>query len=307
MSIVAFVAAGTLATGSSTSVIVSSPAGASGDLLVFVMGHDDFSDGAFVPNAPPITMTTVIDGSPQLADDSLYAIFVAEEDQAASRSFTFDFSLAEGWIARVFRYSGHDSTTPVQAGSALRRASETSVPVDVTLFGSMIFYVLGGDIVGIASDVAAAPSNFTQRAADTGNGMALYVADFILGDGGYPFPFDPGDVAAAYPNTGVGPFGSNGTINMTFVISSDPTARTIAGITKDKAGVALPSVDVALFKKDVASPPGYVFVDKQVSNGTTGAYSFTVEEDNDSQFLVVGNLQGSPDVMDCTTNELTPT
>lgn len=307
MASIAFVAAGTVATGTDTSVEVSSPAGAIGDILIFAMGHDDFSDGAFVPNTPPITMNTIHAGSPQLADDSLYALFWAEEDQAAARAFTFDFSLAEGWIAQVFRYSGHNTTTPIQAGSVLRRASESCQPANVSIFGSMGFVLVGGDVAAIATDITTPPTGYTTRSASTGNGMALYIADRIWGDDGYPYPVDPGDVSPLYPDTGVGPFGSNGTLSMSFVLAADTTTRTIAGITKDNSGTALGSVDVGLFKKDVSSPPDYVFVESQVSNAVTGAYSFTVEEDNDAQFMVVGNLQGSPDRMDTTTNELTPT
>lgn len=306
MSVLTHVATGASTTGSAATLTVTSPAGASGDILLFFMVHDDFSDGAFSPSAPPITMNTVHDGSPQLADDSLAAVFWAQEDQAGGRGFTFTWTTAEGFIAICVRYSGHNST-PIQAASAVRRALATQTPADVAAYGSMLVYLISGDVVTIADDVAAPPDGFVERAAVSGNGVALYIADKIHNNvADYPFASDNGDVGAHYPDTGAGPFGSQGTVGLTFAVVADTTTRQIAGITKDNAGDALPSVEVALFREDGASPPGYVFVDKQTSDGVTGAYSFDVVEDNVAAFMVYGNLQGAPDVMDATTNELAP-
>lgn len=305
MSAVSLVATGAFVTGSAATLSVSSPAGAIGDLLVFVMGHDDYSDGAFVPNAPPLTMNELISGAPQLADDSRYAVFWAIEDQAAGRSFTFDWAAVEGFAARCWRYVGHNATTPIQGGS-VRRALATQTPDSIDLYGSAAIYILGGDVAAISDDIASAPTGYTTRGQDSGNGMALYCADKIAGDADYPYPHEPGDVGAHYPDVGAGPFGSQGTIGMSFIIASAAVARTIAGVTKDNDGAVKASVDVSLFKRDGASPPDYVFVESQVSNGS-GVYSFTVEEDNDAQFVVVGNSDDSPDSMDVTSNDLQPT
>lgn len=307
MSIIAHVATGTVVTGSATTMTITSPAGAIGDILVFAMIHDDFSDGAFTPNAPPVTMNTILDGAPQLGDDSRAALFWAEETQAAGRAFTFDWTNAEGFQGVCIRYSGQDTATPIQAASALRRASESMTPADVGQFGSLAFYMICGDVTGIATDIASPPTGYTQRVQSGVNGTGLYIADRIYGDDGYPYPHAPGDVAAHYPDTGLGPFGSNGTHGMLFVMTNNDTSRTISGVTEDKDGNVLVSVNVALMKSDGASPPNYFKVDEVVSDGTTGAYSFTVPEDNDSLFTVVGNLPGSPDRFDVTSSVLTPT
>ena len=134
----------------------------------------------------------------------------------------------------------------------------------------------------------------------------MYIADRIYGDDGYPYAHPQEDVGAHYPNTGLGPFGSNGTVGVTFVLTNNDTSRTISGVTEDKDGNVLVSVDVALMKSDGASPPNYIKVDEVVSDGTTGAYSFTVLEDSDALFMVVGNLSGSPDRFDVTSSVLTP-
>ena len=170
----------------------------------------------------------------------------------------------------------------------------------------MAFYMVCGDVTGIATDIVAPPVGYTQRVSSGLQGTALYIADRIYGEDGYPYPHAVGDVGAHYPDTGVGPFGSNGTYGMVFVMTNDDTARTISGVTRDNNGDPVGLVDVALLKSDGASPPNYFRVDEVVSTAVTGVYSFTVPEDSDARFMVVGNLQGSPDTFDVTTNELAP-
>ncbi len=307
MSIITHVATGTIVTGSAATMDIVAPAGAIGDVLIFAMIRDDYSDGAFVPNAPPVTVNTILSGDPQLGDDSRSALFWAEEDQAASRTYTFDWSATEGFQGVCIRYSGQDTVTPIQASSALRRSSESMTPAAVGQFGSLAFYMISGDVTSIAVDIDSPPDGYTLRVSSGLTGTGLYIADRVYGDDGYPYPHSVGDVAAHYPATGVGPFGSNGTHGMVFVLTNDATDRTISGVTEDKDGGVLVSVNVALMKSDGASPPNYFKVDEAVSDGTTGAYSFTVPEDNDSLFMVVGNLAGSPDRFDVTSSVLTPT
>lgn len=306
MALIVHVSTGAVVTGSDLTMTIASPAGAIGDILTFWMIHDDFGDGAFVPNAPPITMNSIHDGSPQLGDDSRSAFFQAEEDQAAGRNFTFDWTTAEGFQGVCIRYRNQDTGTPIQAASVLRRASESMTPADVGQFGAMAFYFIGGDVPAIATDIVSPPTGYTQRLASGVNGTAMYIADRAYGEDGYPFPHAPGDVSAHYPDTGSGPFGSNGTYGVTFVMTNDATSRTISGVTRDNNGDPLGLVDVALLKSDGASPPNYARVDEVVSTAGTGAYSFTVLEDDEARFMIAGNLQGSPDTFDVGSNELAP-
>lgn len=307
MASIAFVAVGTpVGVPSANTIDVDSPAGAIGDILIFLIIHDDYSQGAIVPNTPPITMNTIHDGSPQLGDDSRTALFWAEEDQAAARTFTFDWTTAAPGQGVVIRYSGQDTVTPIQAGSVLRRVGATQTPDDVDQFGAMNFYTLVGDDGNIVDDIVAPPSGFAERLVSGFGSAGVYIADEIHGSASYPYPHDPGDVGALYPTTGAGPFGSNGMYGITFVITNDSSDLTIAGVTRDNAGDPLGLVDVALMKSDGGSPPNYRMVDQVVSTITTGAYSFTVTEDTDAEFMCVGNLQGSPDTFDVTSSELAP-
>lgn len=309
MASIVHVATGAVATGSAATMTIVSPAGLSGDILTFWMIHDDFSDGAFVHDtAVPagITVNSIQDGSPQLGDDSRSAVFEVVENQDAGRDYKFDWSASEGFQGVCIRYRNPDTTTPVQAGSVLRRASESMTPADVGQFGAIAFYFIGGDVVGIADDVVSPPTGYTLRVSSGLNGTALYIADRIFGDDGYPYPHPQGDVAAHYPDTGVGPFGSNGTYGVTFVVTNDATSRTISGVTRDNNGDPIGLVDVALLKSDGASPPNYFRVDEVVSTAVTGAYSFTVPEDDEARFMVAGNLQGAPDTFDVSSNELAP-
>ena len=75
---------------------------------------------------------------------------------------------------------------------------------------------------------------------------------------------------------------------------------TVAGITKDNAGVALGSCDVYLFRDNGNDTATYIAY--QESNSVTGAYSFTVFPG--SVYFVVAFLGGGTPVMDVTYRDL---
>lgn len=307
MSSIVHVANGTpVGVPSADTIDIDSPAGAIGDILIFLIIHDVYSSGAIVANTPPITMNSIQDGSPQLGNDSRTALFWAEEDQAAARTFTFDWTTAQPGQGVVLRYRNHDAT-PIQAGSVVRRASESQTPDTVDQFGAAAIYMIAGDDGNLADDVVSPPSGYTERVSSGFGNAGVYIADRIYADDGYPYPHDPGDVGAHYPITGNGPFGAVGTYGISFVLTNDATDRTIADVVRDNNGVLTGGVNVALMKSDGETPPNYRRVDQVVSTAVTGAYSFTVSEDDDSTFRCVGTLEGSPDSFDVTSSELTPT
>lgn len=80
------------------------------------------------------------------------------------------------------------------------------------------------------------------------------------------------------------------------------TTYPLAGITKDKDGVALGSCETNLFKVLTGSPPDYAFGEKQISNAVTGAYSFQVA--SGKKHFVFAIKDDSPHVFDATDNEL---
>jgi hypothetical protein len=77
----------------------------------------------------------------------------------------------------------------------------------------------------------------------------------------------------------------------------------IAGVTKSKNGNILGSCEVTLFKADTASPPNYTQIAKTVSDAATGAYSFTVY-DQDARYMVYSIKDDTPHVFDATDNVL---
>lgn len=80
------------------------------------------------------------------------------------------------------------------------------------------------------------------------------------------------------------------------------TTYPLAGITKDKDGVALGSCEVSIFKTLTGSPPDYSFKEKQTSHATTGAYSFQVA--SGKKHFVYAIKDNIPHVFDATDNEL---
>jgi hypothetical protein len=76
---------------------------------------------------------------------------------------------------------------------------------------------------------------------------------------------------------------------------------TVAGTTKDNAGVALGSCDVYLFRDNGNDTATYIAY--QESNSVTGAYSFTVFPG--SAYFVVAFKGGATPVMDVTDRTLT--
>jgi hypothetical protein len=101
------------------------------------------------------------------------------------------------------------------------------------------------------------------------------------------------------------------------VQSDDPCAATvkiaefggaIAGITKDKNGSVLVDCKVALFLvTDEGPPEEYEFIESQISDGVTGAYSFTIYWDGSPpNFMVYAMKDDSPHVFDATDNVMQP-
>lgn len=88
-------------------------------------------------------------------------------------------------------------------------------------------------------------------------------------------------------------------------VNADVTYTTLAlaGVTKDKDGVALGSCEVALFQVVSQGPPStYSYIEPQTSNAVTGAYSFTVF--GGIEFMVYSIKDDTPHVFDASDNVL---
>lgn len=296
---VTFVAVGNVTGLVDTTVTITSPAGSIGDLLLFFTIHDDYSDGELTPDAPPIGLTKIHGGDPQLFDDARQSIYWGIEDQEAGRAFTFGtLGAAEGISGICLRYSGHNAGTPIEAGSLVREAGPSITGTDADYVGSMF-------IAYIASDISltggSAPSGWTERVDNLGETSSKMTIYEMAAGVKYPFPYQLDELSAGSTHTTLGDFNS-----YTFVINPDVTAYTIDGVTKDKDGDALVSCEVALFREIGGSPPEYQFVESITSDAGDGTYSFTVYE-NPAQFMVVSIKDDTPHVFDVTDNVLQPT
>lgn len=293
---VAVVAVGSAALNSlDTSITITTPAGSSGDLVIFFMIHDDYSDGAFTPSAPPIALTTIHDGSPQRGDDTRQASFWGIEDQAAGRDFTFTYATAEGNTGVCIRFSGHDASTPIQSSSVESDIGPWLGSTDADRYGDMFVGMIGSDWF---LTTPSAPTGWTERFNDGNTSSNLYIATKPANK--YPFPEQLSDLGVDHSSTEQG-----GYRNVTFVIAQDTgVSYTLSGVTKDKDGNTKGSCEVALFKADGSSPPNYEFVESTTSDGS-GNYSFTVYE-NPAQFMVFSIKDDTPHVFDATDNVLQP-
>ncbi len=88
------------------------------------------------------------------------------------------------------------------------------------------------------------------------------------------------------------------------LIREAPTLYKMDGITKDNAGVALGSCQCYLLKDNGDNT--FSFIAHQVSNSSTGAYSFTGLLDNSANYQVVAWKDDSPHVFDVTDHVLVP-
>lgn len=287
------VATGELASGIGTTCTITSPAGSIGDLVLFFMIHDDYSQGAWAPSTPPITLTSVHDGSPQIGDDTRFAIFWGTETQEAGRTFDFTFAVLDGYTGVCIRYSGHDTTTPIQVTS--RETGPWIVGTDADYYGDMFISFVGGD-----SNVSTftTPTGWTHRVTSS-----FSTAYFCIHDKSattYPFPMVLDDYGLQRTHTTDGDFQT-----LTFVIADAlSSSATITGTTKDKDGDVLGSCEVHCFKR--VSSSDIQWVGSTTSNAETGAYTFTFYNDTDAKFFVVAFEASGTHRMDATDYVLQP-
>lgn len=290
---VAVVDVGTVATATDTSISISSPDGSAGDYVVFFLFHDDYSDGPLSPSSPPITLATITDGDPMVADDSRQYVFGGFEDQASGRSYTFGtLGAAEEIKGVCVRFSGVDTTNPVGSGSsALVRDGGTRFPggIEAARVGDMFVGLVTSD-TGLTFST---PSGWAATVDSGQFGQSVFVGTMVADQ--YPFPQTLADLSV-YEGFNV--------TGSTFVLQKDRTeSYTLSGVTKDSEGSALGSCEVALFIEVSANV--YQFVASTTSDPSTGAYSFTVYDDP-ANYMVMARKDDTADVFDVTDNNLQP-
>lgn len=288
------VVAGTVATNSAaTTLAVTSPDGAIGDLVIFFLNSNDYSDGTLAPVTPPITLTQIDPGSDtQLGGDFRARIYWGIEDTAAGRAFTFGtLSNAEEVKGVCLRFGGGVvALAPILAGTPGRLTGFSPPAMTGTKPGQ---WAVAAHISALNPGGATPPSGWTERVDSSTANYTIQIWTKALTD--YPLQVELN--APAFASTTVG-----GQM-LGFIIDIAATDYVVAGVTHDDAGNPVGGVQVSLFKNMGSGV--YQYVATQVSNASTGAYSFTVYE-HPAAFMVVANLAGSPNTFDVTDNNLLP-
>ena len=291
---VTFVAAGAVQNVYGTTESLPTPAGLAGDLVLFLLVHDDFSDGNLAPISPAVTLTEIIPNqTTQFAGDFRCNCYWGIETQGGTRDYTFGTTIGSEEIRGIcLRFSGIDATTPILSGTPIREGGLAFVDLTATQAGQMFVEIMFRD----ANMIVRTPkTGWNERVDSQAGGASIYCAT-------KPVTTEELTVRSPTPrHTGVSGFG----YGFGFVLDqTGETARTVAGVTRDQAGDVLVSCQVSLFKH--LGSGAYAYIATQVSDGTTGAYTFTVY-DNPASYMVYAHKDDSPNVFDASSNNLTPT
>lgn len=299
---VSFIAAGSVATASATTLTIAAPSGLTGDLLVFILMHDDASDSSAGMSATvaPVAVTALaainygaVAPAGQFDDSSCY-VWYCVHDQDAGENWTFGTLGATEELKGVcLRFRGQHANTPILPGSLMvdaRRALRWWPSTFSDEWGSMYVGVRWDDG---APGTQTPPTGWDERVDSSATNNSLYVATRAVTTYGQS-TFSTGDAATG---------DQMGALSFTIQPAAG-TTFTVAGVTRDGNGDPLPSCQVSLFRHRASGVMEYVST--QTSHGTTGAYSFTVPEDS-ANFMVYAQKSGSPNVYDATDLNLDPT
>lgn len=286
---------------STTTIDVVSPAGAIDDLLVFFVLHQDHSDGPLTGSGG-VTLTEIGTDTTNYGDDVGMRLWWGKEDQTAGRTYTFGtLGSTEEIVGGCVRYRGQHLTTPIEAASIRNTPGKGTMvlPATVAEYGSMMVSVEGSDSYweGVYDQVGPGlTERYDLRAASS---AFLLVGDLAATT--YPFPVSNPDLNSVSSSNLYPYFGGR---QKAFTIAPAITAYTITGITKDNAGSVLGSMVLSLFKSKGSG--AFEYVSTTTSDAGTGAYTFTVNNDNAANFMVYGIKEDSPHVFDATDFVLTP-
>lgn len=203
----------------------------------------------------------------------------------------FTSTQSVGFDACATSYSDPDPTTPIGVTGATGTGNSTSPQapgVTVPNDSSILRYVQAND----DDDNGTMPGGMTSR-YDNGNATPTNGRWLVVSD-------EAEDAGASGVRTGSIAASEEWAAWM-YAINPVLTSYEFSGVTKDEAGDAEVSCDVYAIEEGTPPiPRGHV-----VSNGTTGAYSFT-GLGNTNDHLAVAFKDGTPDIMDAT-DPITPT
>lgn len=290
-----------LGTGAITefNMIHSVPSSSSRLLLVLVSWlNDDLEDISSIiwdPESANEALTEI--ASYQTADDSrVKAYYLIAPTVGASKNVEVIFSAAPlataSIIVDAFSLSGVDQTSPIrdEAGEGLATSATITAVLSAALSGD---FIASANVIenGTVGDFDS--STITMTITFTGGSLST-----VKHLHGYGSADGAGETIVCTWGT------ADHTAGMAVAVAPVDITYKLEGITKDKDGVALGSCPCFLCKDNGDNTLS--FVDYVLSNASTGAYSFTGLEDNDSAYLVIAWKDLATHVFDVTDFILTP-
>lgn len=284
----------------SASLALTKPASVvAGNLLVILAASDDAT------SIPQFTHQSVAGfhhfyhGGDSSTDIHI-AAFYRVADGTEGASFTVNAQSSDDFTCWCLRITGANRWNPIDVvgyGVSGSAASEVIDSITTTVNDCLAFYLFaydGGDNgTWTTTGTGWSSSDVNTTATGSGNLQAGW---------GTKSQATAGATGAVTVTGGAALI--DGTHGFQFAIAPAAPTHKIDGITKDKDGVALGSCDVYCFKN--IGNDSFRFIGYQVSNATTGAYSFANLEDNNAQYLVISRKAGAPNVFDVTDFVLTP-
>lgn len=285
-------------TGASSFTLTKPASVAAGDLLVIIAANDDTTDlTQFTGDAiPGFTQISYIGSSVM---DIHIAAFYRVADGTEGASFTVTATSSDDLTAWCLRITGANRWAPIDAVNDGYSAAiiDAIIPAVTTTVNDCLVLACnaydGGDN-GTYTITGTGWTSVDQNVTATGTGnLSAGVAQRDQATAG-------AGTACTFNASGAASDGNHG---FQFAIAPVNSPNTLAGITKDDAGAALGSCDVYCWKKN--GNDSWVFIGYQVSNATTGAYSFATE-DTDASYMVVASKADTPHVFDVTDYVLAP-
>jgi hypothetical protein len=285
-------------TGASSRVLTKPASVAVGDLLVIIAATDDTSNlMQFKGNAIP--GFTEIGGLGNSSMDVHIAAFYRVVDGTEGASFTVTSSSSDDFTCWCLRITGANRWNPIDAiddGYATSTVDAVIPAVTTTVNDCLVLacHAYDGGDNGTYTITGTGWTSVDQNKTGSGSGnLSAGVArrDQATAGAGTACTFNASGSL------------SDGNVGFQFAIAPVNSPNTLAGITKDNDGAALGSCDVYCWKK--LGDDSWLFIGHQVSNGTTGAYSFATE-DTDASYMVVASKADSPHVFDVTDYVLAP-
>jgi type II secretory pathway pseudopilin PulG len=258
-------------TANASSVVVTAPAGiSSGDLLIAAVSTDGSTSGSL---ASPAGWTLLDRGTDSAAQVTLGVWYkIAGASEPANYTFTWTGSeQAYGW---VMRFTGHNSSAPINASAFQSGSSTSSTPpcpsVTTTVANTMIVRIGAFDraFITVNNPGLTGNTSITMDRSNTGTNACS-------GGAGYK------QQAA---------IGASGTVNFTLTGAEQYRTATIA-------------IAPAVNSGTVSGGAGYI---RQPGAGSSGTSAFTLTSADDARTLTIAIAPSDPNRNACCQDNILP-